>query len=275
MEKEIKKELSCEDGEEMNDLPTEQEMEFLQYIPHYTWTKEEIYQLNKKTSSEEVINILENEVDLDSAPGEDGITYRIIKRFMKNKNFREIYIDYLNYTREIGGCGSNISNTGVMVVKNKKSQSIEYEKKRKLTKLNKDTNLGNGKVWTNRMKDIILPKILPKTQFNCQKDINIIDEIVELRDINIDLLQGNGGQEKDATILSIDFSNAFRSTSLRWYNLVMKKLNIPQEFIDWFWSMYNNSNVRIKINDGEAVFVRSSSVRPSPLTLFVYNSGSG
>ena len=142
----MKKELGCEDGEEMNDLPTEQEMEFLKYIPHYTWTKEEIYQLNKKTSSEEVINILENEVDLDSAPGEDGITYRIIKRFMKNKNFREIYIDYLNYTREIGGSGSYISNTGVMVVKNKKSQSIEYEKKRKLTKLNKDTNLGNAKV---------------------------------------------------------------------------------------------------------------------------------
>ena len=43
-----------------------------------------IQPFNRKTSAEEVMNILENEVDLDSAPGEDGITYRIIKRFMKN-----------------------------------------------------------------------------------------------------------------------------------------------------------------------------------------------
>ena len=100
----MKKELSCKDGEEINDLPTDQEMEFLQYIPDYTWTQEEIYNLNRNTSAEEVMNILENEVDLDSAPGEDGITYRIIKRFMKNRNFKEIYVDYLSYTRDIAGC---------------------------------------------------------------------------------------------------------------------------------------------------------------------------
>ena len=38
-------------------------------------------------------------------------------------------------------------------MKNKKSQSIKYEKKRKLTKLNKDTNLGKGKVLINKIKE--------------------------------------------------------------------------------------------------------------------------
>ena len=71
-----------------------------------------------------------------------------------------------------------------MTLMNKKVQSHEYNKKRKLTKLNKDTNLGHGKVWTNRCKKIILPKVLPKTQFNCQNDISIIDEICEIRDVN-------------------------------------------------------------------------------------------
>ena len=92
------------------------------------------------------------------------------------ESFREVYIRYLNYTRKIGSMGK-IRNIGVMVVKNKSTQSNEYEKKRKLTKINKDSNVGNGKVWTNRMKKIILPKILPKTQFNCQEEVNIIDEI--------------------------------------------------------------------------------------------------
>ena len=134
-------------------------MEFLQYIPHYTWSKEEIYQLNKKTSSEEVINILENEVDLDSAPGEDGITYRIIKRFMKNKNFREIYIDYLNYTREIGGCGSNISNTGVMVDKTRRVKELNMRRK-KLNQLDKDLDKLNG-------RHTFAENTSNKTQFNC------------------------------------------------------------------------------------------------------------
>ena len=67
-----------------------------------------------------------------------------------------------------------------------------------------------------------------------------------LRDINHELLEGNDGKEKDGTILSIDFSNAFRSTSLRWFNLVMKQLNIPEEFINWFWAMYNNLQVKKK-----------------------------
>ena len=77
-----------------------------------------------------------------------------------------------------------INNIGIMTVKNKKTNSTNYNKKRKLTKLNKDTNLGHGKVWSNRFKEIVIPKILPHTQFNCQKEINIIDEISQIRDVN-------------------------------------------------------------------------------------------
>ena len=53
-----------------------------------------------------------------------------------------------------------------------------------MTKINKDRNLGNGKVWTNRVKQIILPYVLPKRQFNCQTDVKIIDEVREIRTVN-------------------------------------------------------------------------------------------
>ena len=79
-----------------------------------------------------------------------------------------------------------------MTIKNKKIQSNSYEKKRKLTKVNKESNLGNGKVWTNRFKKIIIPKILPKTQFNCQSDVNIVDELREIRDVNRFLIGEDG-----------------------------------------------------------------------------------
>ena len=230
-----------------DDPPTEEEMYFLNLIPEVEWTEEDIDKLTGPTTEEEISKILNFEVDLDSSPGEDGITFRFIKIFWSSESYRKLYLTYLNKTRSEGNMGC-VENLGIMVVKNKKSHSIEYDKKRKLTKVNKDSNMGNGKVWTNRMKDIVLPKILPKTQFNCQKDINIIDEIREIRSVNQFLINEGAKDQIDGTILSIDFNNAYRSTSLRWFNLVMKKFNLPQEFIDWFWMMYCDLGIMIVIN---------------------------
>ena len=130
---------------------------------------------------------------------------------------------------------------------------MKDKKKRKLTKVNKDSNLGNGKVWTNRLKKIVLPKVVPKMQFNCQEDINIIDELRELRDVNHYLL-GEGDQSQvNGTILSIDFDNAYRSTFHRWFNLVMKAINLPPEFVNWFWTMYKDLCVTIVINKYKAL----------------------
>ena len=80
----------------------------------------------------------------------------------------------------------------------------------------------------NPMKKSILPKILPLTQCNCQENVNIIDEIREIRDVNLDLIK----EGKDGTNLSIDFNNTFRSTSLRWFNIVMKAFQVPDSFLD-------------------------------------------
>ena len=160
--------------------------------------------------------------------------------------YKDLYLKYLNFTRLDKSSGI-LENFGVMTVKNKKVQSNLYEKKRKLTKLNKDTNLGNGKVWTNRLKKFVLPKILPKNQFNCQGNVNIVDEICEIRSVNGYLLGEEIWGQIDGTILSIDFKDAFRSVSLRWFNLVMQRLAVPQEFIDWFWAMYSDLYIVIVI----------------------------
>ena len=158
-----------------------------------------------------------------------------------------------------------------MTVKNKKTQSLDYNKKRKLTKLNKDTNLGNGKVWSNRFKNIILPKVLPKTQFNCQNDKNIIDEIAEIRDVNRYLL-GTNKKQKDGTILSIDFKDAFRSVSLRWFILVIKSLGVPEQFIEWFMMMYKDLYVHIVINryKSKKVFIKHGFMEGHPPSMAAF-----
>ena len=242
---EMVEELRPYDDKNINDPPTEKEERVLEGLPDFTWTREEVEELTAPTTEEEVYKILKNETKLDSAPGEDGITSRALLKFWEFPAFRWLYIKYLNFTR-FSEVGCKDSKVGIMIVKNKKSQSIEYEKKRKLTKINKDSNVGNGKVWTNRLKSVVLPRILPMTQFNCQEEVNILDEVREIKEVNNYLF--NNGKNRSGTILSIDFKDAFRSVSLRWFNLVMKKFNLPEQFMEWFWKMYEDLGVMIVVN---------------------------
>ena len=247
IEGKIKKELKCFDKEDFDAAPSDLEEFFLSKLNKISLSEEEMKILEGPTQPDEISFILENEVDLDSSPGEDGITYRLIKSFWKWSEYRELYLRFLNFTRTSGSCGV-CENIGIMTVKNKKAQSTEYDKKRKLTKLNKDTNLGNGKVWVNRIKKIIIPKVLPRNQFNCQLDVNIVDEIREIRTVNSYLLGDENAGQMNGTICSIDFKDAFRSVSLRWFNLVMKQLGLPESIINWFWAMYKELYIVVVIN---------------------------
>ena len=58
------------------------EEELLNTVQKTDFTAEEIWNLNKPTT-EEVYGILEDETNLDSAPGEDGITSRFLLKFWK------------------------------------------------------------------------------------------------------------------------------------------------------------------------------------------------
>ena len=104
-----------------------------------------------------------------------------------------------------------------------------------------------GKVWVNRFKHILADKIIPSNQFVCQSQSNIIDELCQIRNINKFLL-GNGIVEKNGSILSVDFKNAFRSLSLRWLFLVLKRLDLPEQFILWVKLMYENLGINIVLN---------------------------
>ena len=110
-------------GTEREEEPTELEQYFLDKLDTIRLSETEIHELIRPTDEKEIIYILRNEVDLDSSPGEDGITSRFLLRFMGIESFREIYLRYLNYTRRIGSMGK-IRNIGVMVVKNKSTQLL-------------------------------------------------------------------------------------------------------------------------------------------------------
>lgn len=267
----MKDELKVGCSEDFDSPANDEEVFFLNKMKGLMLTEKEKEGLLAPTTEDEIGAILKFEVDKDSSPGDDGITYRFMQCFWAFPSYRFLYVKYLNYTREIGSLGLE-KNNGIMVVKNKKAQSIEYNKKRKLTKVNKDSNLGNGKVWTNRLKKYIMDKVLPKTQFNCQDDVNIIDELREIRNVNQYLLGDDVHGQINGTILSIDFDNAYRSTYLRWFNLVMKGLGFPPQFIQWFWTMYKDLTVTIVINKykSESIPVRRGFMEGSPPSMAAF-----
>ena len=169
-------------------------------------------------------------------------------------------------------CMGPDKNVGVMKILNKKKLTDEYEGKRKLTLVNKDLNF-IGKVWTNRFTKGILPKVLPKTQYNCQQDINIIDENCEIRDVVFHLRsEFENVPEKNGTVLAIDFKNAFRSTYLRWYRLIMEYLGVPEQFRDWFWAMYRGLCIMIVINGmkSERIMVKRGFMEGHPCSMAAF-----
>ena len=264
IENKIKTEVEDYDLDSM-DEPSEDELEYLMEMDDLHLSEVDKKEITGTVMEDECDEIFKNQVDLDSSPGPDGCTYRLFYHlFKKVGHFREIFIKMIDWTREHKSLGC-LSNSGVMVIINKKRFTENYDGKRKLTKVNKDINF-IGKLWSNRFRDIVLPKALPKCQYNCQNDQNIVDENRHIREV-VRFLRGDvDGQEKDGTLVAIDFKDAFRSVYLRWFRLVLEKLDIPMEFRSWFWALYKDLTITIVINGAKSgeIFIRRGFMEGHP-----------
>ena len=229
-----------------NDPVSEEESFFLNKVMKLNLSEEDTSELLGPVQTEEVNQILHHEVDLDSSPGEDGITYRILRKLIEIPSFLKCMIKMLDHIRANKNMGS-LENMGIMKLLNKKLPSSEYVKKRKLTMVNKAENSLSGMIWTKRLQKWILPTVLPRFQYICQDSQNVTDENRELRNV-VNYLKSTNEIQNDGTVLAIDFKDAFRSTSLRWCNLVMKAMNIPEDFILWLWAMYDNLCISVVVN---------------------------
>ena len=105
------------------------------------------------------------------------VACRILKCLWQlSTNFQQLYLDFCNFVKEKGNFRF-ATNCGIMVLKDKNGFSIDYNKKRKITKINKDANLGLGKVWVSRFMSVLADYVIPKSQFLCRNDANIVDEL--------------------------------------------------------------------------------------------------
>ena len=227
--------------------PSREEMFFLEKLPLLHLTAEEEEDITGPVTEEECKGIFEKQVNFDSSPGIDGVTYRIMWHlYCRFPFYKSLFIKTIEWTRINKGLG-HLDDIAVMKMLNKKRQTNKYEGKRKLTLNNKDVSFV-GKVWTNRFTKKVLTKILPKTQFICQEDINIVDENREIRNVVTHLRGDIDGIEKNGTVVAIDYQDAFRSTYHRWFKLILKRTGVPESFCEWFWAMYNNLKLVVTLN---------------------------
>ena len=246
LEEKIKHDLSVGHTKQWDDAPTQEELFFLDKLPRLHLNVDEAEKFTGPVTEDECEYILKNEVKLDSSPGHDGVTYRLLSCLWNHRSFRWIFVNTMEWTRKNTSMGC-IENVGMMKFINKKRQTEEYTGKRKLTMVSKDLNFV-GKLWTNRFSKYVLEKVLPKTQYNCQKDENIIDENREIRNLVLHLRGHYDGVEKDGTLVSIDMKDAFRSTFHRWLKLIMIHIGVPELIRNWFWAMYKGLMVEIVVN---------------------------
>ena len=203
IEVKIKKEVEDYDME-MEKEVTEKEFTFLKEMEALRLTEAEKEEIICPVTEKECEEIFKHEVHLDSSPGPDGCTYRLyFLLFRKIPLFKEIFLKMINWIRKENTLGC-LENIGVMNVINKKRFSEEYDGKRKLTVINKDINF-IGKIWSNRFKKCVLTKVLPKSQYNCQEDINVVDENRDIREVVRHLRGDKDGEEKNGSLIAIDF----------------------------------------------------------------------
>ena len=120
IQEEMERELRQHGAKGLDDLSSSEEDDFLENIEEVIWTEQDIERLNELTKEEEVFKILKEETNLDSAPGEDGITARFMLFLWNIESYRWLYLKFLNFSRFPKNYYSR-NNVGVMVVKNKKS----------------------------------------------------------------------------------------------------------------------------------------------------------
>ena len=120
-------ELTVHGNDDENRPTSEEESKFLAFISELTLSNKQIKELEKPIEAEEIDEIF-IKCDPDSSPGEDGITYRILKCLWQHSStFRDLYLEFCNFVKEKGDFGL-ASNCGIMVLKDKRGFSIDYNK---------------------------------------------------------------------------------------------------------------------------------------------------
>ena len=95
----LKSDLSKFGNQDWDDPPTVNESFFLDKVAKADLDEAEMKELLGPVTAEEVKQILMHEVDPDSSPGEDGITYRLLRKLIEVPSFFKCLVKMLDHIR--------------------------------------------------------------------------------------------------------------------------------------------------------------------------------
>ena len=196
-------------------------------------------EISKNLTLEELSKVLYN-MKNDKSPGSDGYTVEFFKFF-----FKDLGIYVLKSLIEGFSIGelSASQKQGVIVCIPKENKPKMYLKNwRPISLLNITYKLGSG-ILANRLK-AILPSIINDCQKGFLKGRYIGENIRLIHDIMIHTETNN----IPGLLMSIDYQKAFDSISWRFIEKAMEFFNFGDVFINFFRTIYKNTESNIYIN---------------------------
>ena len=230
--------------------PTDDEAIFLDLFPKLTITENENKILEEDPDEEDFISMLkDNNLKLDGAPGEDGLTYLFYKTFMGQ--ISELFMPMAKYVLKNAKLSELINNAkGIFIDKKLKYHDgpVNLDKKRFLRLRNVDLRL-IIRLWTKKFLRVVVPKVISPFQLCCNTDLNLTDSNFEFRE---EIIALNSSDESlgdmDASYLECDLIAAFDHMKRRYTSLMFNRF-VEDGMSSLFASQYSafNKNLTVQI----------------------------
>ena len=181
------------------------------------------------------------DMQLDSAPGSDGLTVAFYKMFWKS--IGAVLFDAIMYAVEVSGQLHFSGRTGILALIPKANKNPEFLTNwRPITLMNVCHKI-YAKVLANRIKPC-LQKIISETQTGYMQGRFIGLNLRKL----MDLLYMVEKEDMEAMLISVDFYKAFDSIEFSAVEGALKFFNFGERFVKMIIILYKNFQTKIMHN---------------------------
>lgn len=203
----------------------------------------------------------------NKTPGSDGLPAEFYQKFLKliGNDLRELYDEILK-TGEM----SRSQKTSSIILIHKGEERSELKNWRPISLLGCDYKI-LAKILTNRLKPV-LQDIIGPNQTGGLTDRNITENLCNIRNTILHIENNKPERKNNLAIIALDFEKAYDRVDRDFIYEVMRKVKIPEMFINWIKTLYEDSTARVILNDklGQPIKISRGVKQGCPLALYLY-----
>ena len=247
------------DGEKIND--------FLEDLEIKQFTEEQRRALNQKITIQEVNDVIKN-LNNDKAPGPDGLTAEIYKKFI---HLLTIPLQRL-MNNIIESSNSSLptswENAYITLIPKDEQESPPPQAFRPISLLNTDYKIF-AKILAERLKNCI-SEVIHEDQTGFMPGRQMKDNIRHV----INVLQKVKNMKTKAATIFLDAEKAFDNVSWLFLKKTLQKTNCGSNFLSWIEKIYRRQDARLLINGmvvNQKIDIGKGTRQGCPLSPMLFN----